>query len=60
MTEFVTLLGAEDVKRASSNMTAAADRMSRAAGQIDAALQNHERFLTEWLVKFDELLEKIR
>lgn len=41
MPDYVTLLGAEDVQRASRRMIEAAERMERAASQIDESLQRH-------------------
>lgn len=58
MTDYITLLGAEDVRRAASNMTAAAHEMSRAAANIEAALQNHQRFLDDWLMRYEKAKEE--
>lgn len=41
MPNYVTLLGAEDVQKASSRMIEAAERMERAASQIEYALERH-------------------
>jgi hypothetical protein len=38
MSDYVTLLGAEDVQRAASQMREAASEMSRAAGEITEAV----------------------
>ena len=54
--EFVTLLGTEDVARAGSNMCSAASEMSRAVSSMDESLRNHQRFMDDWLVRFEEIM----
>lgn len=56
MTEYVTLIGAEDVSRAGHNMASAADTMNRAAGNLDDALRRHQRFMDDWLQRFEQVL----
>lgn len=51
MAEYVTLLGAEDVCRASSQMSSAASDMQRAADSIAYSLEMHQRFLDDWLMR---------
>lgn len=58
MSDYVTLLGAEDIRQASRNITSAAQNMNRAAENIDAALQNHEWFLDDWLLRFEAAIAK--
>lgn len=67
MAEYMTLMGAEEVRsagrqmasaadqmsRAASEMISAADTMSRAASDISAALQQHQTFLQEWVFHFE-------
>lgn len=57
MSQYMTLVGAEDVSRAASNMRSAADDMTRAAANIAAALEQHQRFLDDWLVRADGLAQ---
>lgn len=52
MANYVTLLGADDVARAGSRMSEAADAMSRSAGYLEEALQRHVR-------DFGELVERM-
>ncbi len=50
--DYVTLMGADDVARAGSQMKEAADRMYQAANLIDERLTRHEQFLDEWAREF--------
>lgn len=56
--EFITLIGAEDVRAAGSSMRAAAGEMQRAAASIDESLTRHRIFLDDWLVRLEEILKK--
>ena len=51
MGDYVTLLGAEDVRRAASEIAHAAAEMQRAANWIAEALAQHERFMDDWLAR---------
>lgn len=50
--EYVTLMGAEDVSRAGYTMRSAASDMLRAASSISESLDQHQRFMNEWLDRF--------
>lgn len=56
MTEYVTLMGAEQVQSAGNRMAAAADEMRRAASYIDDTMVRHQRFLDDWLSRFEEAM----
>ncbi|MDQ4421432.1 hypothetical protein OOT33_13475 [Sphingobium sp. DEHP117] len=56
MAECVHLIGAEDVVRAGSAMSSAADQMQRAASSIEYSLEIHRQFLNDWLSRLDGLL----
>lgn len=56
MRDHITLLGAEQVQSAASTMRSAADEMSRAASNIDGALERHQRFMDDWLSRFEQVL----
>lgn len=56
MSTHMTLIGAEDVRSAAHTMRSAADEMQRAAMNIDASLQQHQRFLDDWLARLDATL----
>ena len=51
--ERVYLVGAEDVQRAGNNIQGAAMEMSSAARTIYEALEAQQRFLNEWLERFE-------
>lgn len=52
MSDYITLLGAEDVQRAASTMREAADNMQRAADSIDYSLH-------QALNRFEEQIERL-
>lgn len=56
MAEYITLVGAEDVRSAASTMRSAADQMERAASSISHSLECHQRFLDDWLSRLDGML----
>ena len=56
MADYVTLLGAEQVSSAGSQMSRAADRMQSAASSIDQSLFQHQRFMDDWLQRFEAIL----
>lgn len=56
MSSYVTLLGADDVSRAAGRMQSAAEEMQRAASNMDAVLERHQRFLDDWLQRFEAAL----
>lgn len=58
MTEFMHLLGTEDVQRAANNMSEAAQQMKYAANLIDEAQRRHQQFLDDWLMRFEEALAR--
>ena len=57
MSQYITLLGSEDVSRASHNMQAAADSFTHAVNNLSAILEQHQRFLDDWLVRADGLAQ---
>jgi len=59
MPEYITLLGAESVQSAARNMQDAAASMNNAARSIAYALQQHQRFMDDWLRSFEAVVEKI-
>ena len=56
--DFVQLIGAEDVSRASHNMQSAASQMQAAASSIDDSLQRHKVFLDDWLCRLEEIIKE--
>ena len=55
--ESINLLGADDVSRAGRTIASAAEDMRRATGHMDEALQRHETFLDDWLIRFEDILK---
>ena len=56
MPDYMTLMGSEDVNRAGYAMREAASEMSRAAGNIDSAHRDHQRFLDDWLQRLESVI----
>ena len=57
MSEYVTLIGVEQVQSAGNRIAAAADEMRRSAGAIDDALARHQRFMDDWLSRLEAVME---
>ncbi len=57
MTDYVTLMGAEQVQSAGNRMSAAATEMLRAASSMEDSLFRHQRFLDDWLQRFADIME---
>jgi len=60
MSDFIHLMGAEDVSRAGSAMRQAAEEMRSTASMIEDSLQRHRIFLDEWLFRFEEAMKEDR
>lgn len=58
MSEYVHLLGAEDVKRAGHEMRQAAEQMQRATSEMAELLRMNQRWMDEWLERFQAVLER--
>jgi hypothetical protein len=54
MSDYVTLIGAEDVKRAANTMRDAARAIQDAACTIEEALRRHERVMDELVFRIEE------
>lgn len=60
MTEqFVHLVGAEQVSNAAHTIQSAATDMRNAGSNMAEALQQHQRFLDDWLNRFEAVLTKL-
>jgi hypothetical protein len=57
MSEYITLMGSEQVQSAGRNMASAADTMRSAAGSIDESLRQHRRFMDDWLMRLENILD---
>jgi hypothetical protein len=60
MNDRVMLIGAEDVRSAGHTMSRAAETMSQAAMNLDGALERHQRFLDDWLSRFEQAMSDDR
>lgn len=56
--ETIYLAGSSEVSSAGSNMRTAAEQMKQAASNIEYALTQHQRFLDDWLSRFEAVLTK--
>jgi len=56
MSEYIHLIGAEQVQSAANAMRSAADDMQRAANQISESMLAQQRFLDDWLSRLDGTL----
>lgn len=50
MSEYIHLMGAEDVQCAGSAMRSAAEEMNRAVSNLEEVIRLHQRFLDDWLL----------
>jgi hypothetical protein len=53
----IHLIGAEDVRRAANTMTSAANEMAAAVRNMEGALERHQRFLDDWLMRYQTPIE---
>ena len=58
MSDYITLLGAEDVSRAGHNMQGAAERMSSVVSNLEGVLERHERWMDDWLMRLEQVFDK--
>lgn len=57
MTQYIHLVGAEQVQSAANNMRAAADDMNRAASAMQQAVSDHQRIFDNFLVELRDVLK---
>ena len=55
----IFLVGSEDVQRAGSQISAAADNMKRAADSFDCSIERLKNMLEEYVSRFEQAVEKI-
>jgi len=56
--QYVYLIGAEDIRRAGSLVSSAADTMQRAASIFDETMMQHRQYMDEWLNRFENILNE--
>ena len=54
----IHLIGADDVSHAAVRMKEAAHMMSNVSSNIQLSLEAHQRFLDEWLGRFEEIMDR--
>ena len=54
----MTLLGTEDISRSASRMRDAAETMANVSGNLQAVLEVNQRFMDDWLLRFERVLEE--
>lgn len=60
MSQYITLLGAEDVRTGGNRMVEAAGNMRNVVGEFEDSLRRHRQFMDEWLEKFEQILAEHR
>lgn len=60
MSEYIHLIGAEDVRIAANQMRQAADDMRRAANSISDSILAHQRHADEWICRFENAVALMR
>jgi hypothetical protein len=58
MSEYIHLIGSEDVRAAGHRIVSAASDMNRAVGSLENALDRHHRFMDDWLDRFEGVIER--
>lgn len=56
--DYVTLMGAEDVRCAANAIRSAAEDMRQTVGYFEDSLFRQRQFMDEWLERFREIMEK--
>lgn len=56
MADYITLLGAEKVASAASQIASAADSMRKSVGNLDDVLLRHRMFMDDWLQRLEATL----
>jgi Flp pilus assembly protein TadG len=58
--ESIYLHGSEDVSRAASTMSRAAEQMQNAASSFSHTMEQHQRFMDDWLGRLQATIEEAR
>lgn len=59
MSEYIHLIGAEDVRSAGHQIASAAADMNRAANNFESVFERHQRFMDDWLQRFESIMETL-
>jgi hypothetical protein len=57
MMETMVLMGAEELSRAMYSLREVAEKMQQAAGSYEFAVQQNQRFMDDWLQRFEEAIK---
>lgn len=57
MSEYIHLVGTEEIRSAANTMASAAERMIDAHNWQSDLTTSHQRFMTEWLERFEQILK---
>jgi len=57
MSEYMHLIGAEDVRAAANTMAQAATDMQRAAASMNDTLEAQRRYMDEWIGRFESAVK---
>lgn len=60
MSDYIHLVGAQDVRSAANTMASAAERMADVHNWQSEELTRHRQFMTEWLDRFEQVLKDAR
>lgn len=60
MSEYMHLIGADDVRSAAGTMAQAARDMQRAAASISDALESQRRYMEEWIGRFESVVKELK
>lgn len=58
MPEYTHLIGAEDVRRAASEIRSAIELFGRNVASFEQAILRHETFLNDWLERFERVFSE--
>jgi len=57
MEKHITLMGTEQIQNAANIMRSAAEQMGRAGSNMHDTLERHQRWMDDWLSRFQAILE---
>lgn len=58
MPEYHHLIGSEDVRTGGASMLRAAEEMNRVANNLEQTLLQHQRFMDDWLARYEAAMER--
>lgn len=58
MSEYIHLIGTEEIARGANNIVAAAREISSAVSYLDSVINRHQQFMDQWLDRLERAMEK--